>query len=152
GQWSVRGGIVDVFSPARDRPVRAEFLGDEVESLRVFDPTTQRSVEETDEFDVLPLAAADAASGLVAYLPGEPRVALGDAPEWGAPWEDAPAVEPLSRMLSGFQRVELSLLPGRGVVPRVDMGTRSVGGFSGQFKTLAGEIQRWLVEGFTVRL
>ncbi len=39
GQWSVRGGIVDIFSPTHERPVRAEFVGDEVESLRVFDPT-----------------------------------------------------------------------------------------------------------------
>src|SRR5262245_44331934 len=42
GQWSLRGGIVDIFSPTHDRPVRAEFFGDEVESLRVFDPTSQR--------------------------------------------------------------------------------------------------------------
>jgi transcription-repair coupling factor (superfamily II helicase) len=34
GQWSVRGGIVDIYSPAHERPVRAEFVGDEVESLR----------------------------------------------------------------------------------------------------------------------
>ena len=46
GQWSVRGGIVDIFSPTHERPVRAEFVGDEVESLRVFDPTTQRSIAD----------------------------------------------------------------------------------------------------------
>ncbi len=152
GQWSARGGIVDVFSPARERPVRAEFFGDEVESLRVFDPTTQRSIDEIDEFDVLPLASADAGSALVAYLPAETLVALDEATELEAPSEDAPAVEPLSQMLAGFQRLELSLLPGRGAVPRVDMGTRSVGGFSGQFKTLVAEVQRWLLEGFAVRL
>ena len=48
--------------------MRAEFFGDEVESLRIFDPTTQRSVDETDEFDVLPLASADAESGLVIFM------------------------------------------------------------------------------------
>ena len=37
GQWSLRGGIVDIFSPAMARPVRVEFFGDEVESLRPFD-------------------------------------------------------------------------------------------------------------------
>ena len=57
GQWSLRGGIVDVFSPTHERPVRAEFFGDEVESLRLFDPTTQRSVESLDELVVLPLGA-----------------------------------------------------------------------------------------------
>src|SRR5256885_1075821 len=34
GQWSLRGGIVDIFSPTRGQPARAEFVGDEVESLR----------------------------------------------------------------------------------------------------------------------
>ncbi|MBX3117667.1 MAG: transcription-repair coupling factor [Fimbriimonadaceae bacterium] len=44
GQYSKRGGIVDVYATGQDLPVRVEFFGDEVESLRSFDPTTQRSV------------------------------------------------------------------------------------------------------------
>jgi transcription-repair coupling factor (superfamily II helicase) len=44
GDFSARGGIVDVFSPQRERPVRVDFFGDEIESLRLFDPATQRSV------------------------------------------------------------------------------------------------------------
>src|SRR5438046_837879 len=43
GQWSPRGGIVDVFSPSHVSPVRLEFFGDEIESIRLFDPTSQRS-------------------------------------------------------------------------------------------------------------
>src|SRR5262249_1073210 len=42
GQWSVRGGIVDIFSPAQAAPARLEFFGDEIESIRLFDPTSQR--------------------------------------------------------------------------------------------------------------
>ena len=155
GQWSARGGIVDVFSPARERPVRVEFFGDEVESLRLFDPTTQRSVEEADGLDVLPLAGrGDGGATLLDYLPPSALVVLDDPAELEAPHEDAPAVEALAQMLARFQRLELSLLPGAGAegAARADLGTRSVGGFSGQFKTLAGEIQRWRVEGFTVRL
>ncbi len=45
GEFSHRGGIVDVFSPADDRPLRIEFFGDEIESLRRFDLDTQRSEE-----------------------------------------------------------------------------------------------------------
>src|SRR3989475_159054 len=60
GQWSLRGGIVDIFSATHDRPARAEFFGDEIESLRLFDPTTQRSVETLSELTVLPLAGAEA--------------------------------------------------------------------------------------------
>ena len=44
GDYSARGGIVDVFSPQREQPVRVDFFGDEIESLRLFDPTTQRSI------------------------------------------------------------------------------------------------------------
>src|SRR5438093_10691747 len=55
GQWSVRGGIVDVFSPAHASPARVEFFGDDVESIRLFDPTTQRSVSPLDELVVLSL-------------------------------------------------------------------------------------------------
>ena len=44
GQFSHRGGIVDLFPPTLPRPVRIEFFGDEIESLRTFDPETQRSL------------------------------------------------------------------------------------------------------------
>src|SRR5262245_22026266 len=53
GQWSVRGGIVDVFVPSHARPVRLEFFGDDVESIRLFDPSTQRSTDPLDEVLVL---------------------------------------------------------------------------------------------------
>src|SRR5213594_4043234 len=55
GQWSVRGGIVDIFSPAQAAPARIEFFGDDIESIRLFDPTSQRSQTALDELVVLPL-------------------------------------------------------------------------------------------------
>ena len=42
GQFALRGGILDVFSPGLDLPVRMEFWGDEIDSLGLFDPVTQR--------------------------------------------------------------------------------------------------------------
>lgn len=47
GQFAVRGGIVDVFAPAMENPVRIEFFGDEIDSIREFDVFTQVSVENT---------------------------------------------------------------------------------------------------------
>src|SRR5712691_10741377 len=44
GQFSHRGGIIDLFPPTLQRPVRIEFFGDEIESLRTFDQETQRSL------------------------------------------------------------------------------------------------------------
>src|SRR6266481_4434736 len=56
GQYALRGGILDVYSPEADRPVRIEFFGDEVESIRKFDPATQRSSSPADEIALLPLS------------------------------------------------------------------------------------------------
>src|SRR5712692_8164198 len=55
GQFAVRGGIIDVFSPESPRPVRVELLGDTVESVREFDPRTQRSVAPVVRTTLLPL-------------------------------------------------------------------------------------------------
>ncbi|MBI1740065.1 MAG: transcription-repair coupling factor [Acidobacteriales bacterium] len=55
GQYAARGGILDVYSPEADRPVRIEFFGDEVESMRKFDPASQRSSNPVDEVVLLPL-------------------------------------------------------------------------------------------------
>jgi transcription-repair coupling factor (superfamily II helicase) len=55
GEYALRGGILDVYSPEHERPVRIEFFGDEVESIRKFDPATQRSSNPVDEALLLPL-------------------------------------------------------------------------------------------------
>ncbi len=55
GQLTLRGGILDVYSPEMDRPVRVDFFGDEIESIRKFDPETQRSQSSLDTALLLPL-------------------------------------------------------------------------------------------------
>jgi transcription-repair coupling factor (superfamily II helicase) len=55
GQFAVRGGIIDIFSPEAARPVRIELLGDTVESAREFDPRTQRSIAPVVKTTILPL-------------------------------------------------------------------------------------------------
>ncbi|MEK6561428.1 MAG: hypothetical protein AABZ07_06805, partial [Nitrospirota bacterium] len=54
GTFSLRGGIVDIFSPGEDSPARIEFFGDTIESLRSFDPETQRSVSQIDSVVIMP--------------------------------------------------------------------------------------------------
>jgi transcription-repair coupling factor (superfamily II helicase) len=54
GTFSFRGGILDIYSPANELPCRIELFGDQVESLRLFDPKTQMSLEDTTRFTVLP--------------------------------------------------------------------------------------------------
>ena len=58
GQFSHRGGILDIFPPGRAYPVRVELFGDEIDSLRTFDPATQRSEEKLERFTVGPALEA----------------------------------------------------------------------------------------------
>ena len=57
GEFTRRGGIVDVFPAGEELPIRIEFIGDTVESIRRFDPGTQRSVETLDRFGIVPVRA-----------------------------------------------------------------------------------------------
>ena len=56
GEYSIRGGIIDVFSPDQAQPVRLEFFGDEIESIRRFDPESQRSIHKLNECVLQPLS------------------------------------------------------------------------------------------------
>ncbi|MGA3080456.1 MAG: transcription-repair coupling factor [Terracidiphilus sp.] len=70
GQFTRRGGILDVYSPESDRPVRIEFFGDEIETLRRFDPETQRSQSGLDEAQLLPLTETPVTEHLLAAVHG----------------------------------------------------------------------------------
>ena len=81
GQFTRRGGILDVYSPEADRPVRLEFFGDEIESIRKFDPETQRSAAPLDEARLLPLTETPVTERLLAAvhtrLSGDARGVVG---------------------------------------------------------------------------
>src|SRR4051812_16798770 len=72
GEMARRGGLIDVFPPSADLPVRIELFGDEIDSLRWFDPTDQRSVGRADEVTLLP-----ASEFLMPSDPAELRSRLG---------------------------------------------------------------------------
>jgi transcription-repair coupling factor (superfamily II helicase) len=55
GEFSMRGGILDVWSPGQERPVRIEFFGDEIDSIRGFDPETQLSTSQLDAIELVPM-------------------------------------------------------------------------------------------------
>jgi transcription-repair coupling factor (superfamily II helicase) len=56
GEYAVRGGILDLFAPGMDVPVRLDFFGDSLESIRTFDPETQRSIMPMHALDLVPVA------------------------------------------------------------------------------------------------
>ena len=68
GEYGLRGGILDVYSPEAERPVRLELFGDEVESIRKFDPATQRSSSPVDEVVLLPLSETPVSEELLGAI------------------------------------------------------------------------------------
>src|SRR6185436_7250456 len=55
GEFSSRGGILDVWSPGQETPIRIEFFGDEIDSIRGFDPETQLSTSQLSEVEIVPM-------------------------------------------------------------------------------------------------
>ena len=68
GQFTRRGGILDIYSPESERPVRIEFFGDEIDTIRRFDPETQRSQSGLDEAQLLPLTETPVTERLLAAV------------------------------------------------------------------------------------
>ena len=56
GDYAVRGGIIDIFPPSAERPVRLDFFGDTLETIRWFDPMSQRSAESASAVDLVPVS------------------------------------------------------------------------------------------------
>jgi len=55
GEFAMRGGIVDIFPAGEAHPVRLEFIGDTIETMRTYDPSTQRSIAPIDQIHIVPL-------------------------------------------------------------------------------------------------
>ena len=83
GQYAVRGGIVDVFSYSFDHPYRIEFFGDEVESIRKFDPTNQLSINKMTRAVVVPnigdQTLHEAVEPFFNFIPADTRIWIADA-------------------------------------------------------------------------
>jgi transcription-repair coupling factor (superfamily II helicase) len=71
GEFSVRGGVLDVFSPNLPHPLRVEYFGDFVDSIRTFDPDTQRSVASLEAATIIPMTPYPGGAGLLKSLAGE---------------------------------------------------------------------------------
>ncbi len=117
GEYSIRGGILDVFSPEQSGPVRVEFFGDEIESIRRYDAETQRSIHKLNECVLQPLTEFQKSRTLLSEL-AERALVEGmrgrDLPVDGEPfpgWELlVPAVRPRPSSLFDFFEHPLILI------------------------------------------
>lgn len=82
GQYAVRGGIIDVFSYAHELPYRVELFGDEIESIRTFDPNTQISVDAVKKINLIPNVQThmveESRESLLKFLPNNTKLWIKD--------------------------------------------------------------------------
>ncbi|HEX4098681.1 MAG TPA: transcription-repair coupling factor, partial [Caulobacteraceae bacterium] len=83
GEFAIRGGVIDVFAPGTEEPVRLDLFGDSLESIRAFDPETQRSTRQLSSIDLLPV------SEVLLDEAGISRFRKGYVGEFGAPGDDS---------------------------------------------------------------
>ena len=103
GQYAVRGGIVDIYPPEAAYPVRIELFGDQVESMREFDPELQKSVQRVDEVLLLPLTEYPSLAEGEAAGSGEGADSDGEMPFLPTGWEfHSAAAETRSHGLLGL--------------------------------------------------
>jgi transcription-repair coupling factor (superfamily II helicase) len=79
GEYAVRGGIMDIFPSGEADPIRLDFFGDTVESVRRFDPTTQRSTEKADALSLRPVSEVTMDAASIARFRTEWRDLFGQA-------------------------------------------------------------------------
>ena len=94
GEFCIRGGIVDLFPPGDAEPIRVEFIGDTVESMRRYDPSTQRSTRTVDQARIVPIRerlGADRQPGVGDAAPRRIRLRLLRRSAIGRPsWSPSP--------------------------------------------------------------
>jgi transcription-repair coupling factor (superfamily II helicase) len=174
GEMSVRGGIFDVFPISSTLPYRIEFFGDEIESIRRFEPETQRSVERVSSIQIPPrsekaalLAQADAPGLRCAvwdyFPPGsvvamdEPMAIAEEALNVEAQCADARffmSWQHALERLGAFRRLTLAQVAhqrAQGAV-RVVASMESITGWSGNTGGFWDQLRRWDNDGYTVQL
>ncbi|WP_020473110.1 transcription-repair coupling factor [Zavarzinella formosa] len=157
GEFSRRGGILDVFSTDAEDPVRLEFFGDEIDSIRPFSSGTQRSLGELVEMSVLGSERKEANSAmdrghLTEHLPKDAWVVFvefGDLKEQGKFFlESVDRVEGLFtgegviKMLTQFPSVMLSAMPRPGLDAVAHLRVESVERFSGNVNRVREELDQ----------
>lgn len=162
GQFSVRGGIVDVFAINAQAPVRIEFFDDEVDSLREFDLDTKRSQQNIGRTVIMPLARTDDSGRpalFLSYLEGKGTVVFDepmrireqirtmvkenpDIADDVFSWEDLQAAARGNRFI--YSALLLQKIQGAEIGETVSTTTTAMTPFQRQMDLLESEVNRWL--------
>ena len=132
GEMSIRGGILDLFPFQAESPYRIELYDDRVESIRTFNPLTQRSLQSLEDIEILPILEKEESEGTLTLFQHFPRNSLLLQTEGDRVWTlsppDAPSQEPLLRLHFNME----SLPPYFGNLPR-----------------FRKDVEKWIEEGIT---
>lgn len=179
GDFSRRGGILDIYPSTGEHPLRLEFFADTLESMRSFSLTSQRSLEKIDQATILPrsepalrLKASDPTT-LLSYFPPDSLIFLDEPARIRSVSYQLPATShqspttndkqipahlaSFSRILAECQKKRLiytSLLPQTvpemKAVPTQRFSIQSLEAYRGQFQELTGRIKSWKDDGYRV--
>jgi transcription-repair coupling factor (superfamily II helicase) len=164
GQYAARGGIIDVFPPTAPVPYRLEFFGDTLESLRTFDPTTQRSLDDRQRAAILFLPtgkggpiAPETSANLMDYLPRDAWIV------WQDPLEIAEvgrsfitrlaspvgvyAFEAVVRQARAFWRLDLSSFISSAATDAFTLRTEGLPPFSGKAEAVRQDLADLAADG-----
>ena len=164
GQFSARGGIVDVYPINAENPVRIEFFGDEVDSLREFDLSTKRSLKNISSAAIMPLAQTDStgqAEVFLSYLEGQGAVLFDepmrlreqmrtmvrenpDIKNKVFSWENIQEAARENRVI--YSAMLLQQVHGAEATQTISFTAPNVASFQRQMDLLVNEISRWLAQ------
>ncbi len=175
GQFAVRGGIVDIYSPDSLLPIRMELFGDDIDSLRSFDCDTQMSVEKLDEAKIIPVSVENARETMLSYA-GDDYIIFTDEPQRmsesakATQWEIEENIKTLAEKgienslyecinsyseitneLSERACISLSAIgracPDWEIKAECDITTKGMSSYSGNIEFLISDVKRWQDEG-----
>jgi transcription-repair coupling factor (superfamily II helicase) len=155
GEFSRRGGLLDLYSPDADSPYRLEFFGDDIESIRRFAPQTQRSLGNVECADLIGMPSASAGKTLLTghlcdYLPAKAWTLLSEPDELreqGKHYLERVAdltglfsIPGALQQLLRFPNITVSALPSAGVEKTSHLRVESVERFSGDVTKVRDEL------------
>lgn len=153
GQFAVRGGILDVFDPALDAPVRVEWFGDRVERMRFFNPVDQRSTRVLEEVEIYPVRSLPGKDRRLLELLGEEDVLVLLQPSLlRQRWRSAEdtledAFPDLVKIYQNMPVIELDPLAGNAHLSVHSLGA---GEYGGRMEEFLDDLKGLLKEGWKV--
>ena len=174
GELSVRGCIFDIFPISSELPYRIEFFGDEIESIRRFEPETQRSVDKVDELQILPrsektmllnqVEAPGTLDTALEYFPentlvviDEPLAVMEEAQKLDQQFGEGPffiSWNEAEKAFEKFHRISIAQVAYEetGGVPRIHNPMSTISSWGGNPDGFWEQLEKWGIEDYSVQL